>query len=279
MITVFQSTRLLVVALLVTVLASCACPFAVKPTPNDVVAGQVTNRTYDFKEAGKPMSYALYVPSSYDGSQKMPLMILLHGLTSNPNAVIGYEGITQEAEKRGIIVVAPYGYNEGGWYGSRGKGKDFGDKTANMFTKGAPENLGELSELDVLNVFDIIQDEFRIDQDRMYVVGHSMGGAGTVHFGTKYHKQWAAIAMMSPAVFVDPPEPISNLKDIPVMIVHGDKDELVPVDLVREFYQRVSDTGTITKYMEIPDGDHVKVISRNPEMITEVFDFLTSYSN
>ena len=53
-------------------------------------------------------------------------MVLLHGLYSNPWQIIHYQGITQEAEKRGYLVVAPFGYNATGWYGSRGPGKDFG---------------------------------------------------------------------------------------------------------------------------------------------------------
>jgi hypothetical protein len=34
------------------------------------------------------------------------------------------KGIITEAENRGDILAAPYGYNERGWYGSRGEGKD-----------------------------------------------------------------------------------------------------------------------------------------------------------
>ena len=51
------------------------------------------------------------------------LIVLLHGLGSNPQQVIRYKGIVEQAESRGYIVVAPFGYNERGWYGSRGKAK------------------------------------------------------------------------------------------------------------------------------------------------------------
>ena len=85
--------------------------------------GGVEKRSYYFKEADKEIDYRLYVPSGYSKGKKFPLIVLLHGLGSNPQQVIRYEGIIQEAEKRNYIVVAPYGYNERGWYGARGKGK------------------------------------------------------------------------------------------------------------------------------------------------------------
>ncbi|MGQ9426684.1 carboxylesterase family protein [Gilvimarinus sp. F26214L] len=258
-------------------LASCASN-SVKPLPTDVSSGEVNARTYFFEEAGKDMSYALYVPSTYDGSSETPLVVLLHGLTSNPDAVIGYEGLTEQAEKHGMIVVAPFGYNEGGWYGSRGHGNDFGMKTANMFTEGAPENLGELSELDVLNVMEIIREEFAIDNDRTYLMGHSMGGAGTLYLGIKYSDQWAALAQMSPAVFGGPRGSLDNIKNVPILTVQGDKDELVPVAMVRELMTSFDGAGLTSKYIEIPDGDHVRVIARNPELMAEVFNFLAGHS-
>lgn len=261
----------------VVLLASCASN-AVKPLPDDVRTGKVNARSYFFEEAGKDMGYSLYVPSSYDGSTETPLVVLLHGLTSNPDAVINYQGLTKQAEKHGMIVVAPFGYNEGGWYGSRGYGKDFGMKTANMFTEGAPENLGELSELDVLNVMEIVREQFVIDDDRTSLMGHSMGGAGTLHLGIKYSDQWAALAQMSPAVFGGPTGSLDRIKNVPILTVQGDKDELVPVAMVRELVKSFEGASLTSKYIEIPDGDHVRVIARNPALMADVFDFLAAQS-
>lgn len=270
-------TRVMSLVVMALFLASCSSA-PEQSASTDVETGKILTRSYDFKAAGKDMGYALYVPASYNKNKPTPLVVLLHGLTSNPNAVLGYEGITDQADKYGMIVVAPFGYNEGGWYGSRGKGNDFGDRTANMFTQGTPENLGELSEQDVLNVLDIVRNEFNIDAKRTYLMGHSMGGAGTLHLGIKYHNQWAAIAEMSPAVFNGPTGPLANLKNVPIITVQGDKDELVPVATVRELVKEFDAAGLTSKYIEIPGGDHVRAISRNPEMIAEVFEFLTTYS-
>jgi hypothetical protein len=45
---------------------------------------------------------------------------------------------------------------------------------------------GELSGKDALNVLDLVTKEYPIDADRVYLFGHSAGGARTWYFGEKY---------------------------------------------------------------------------------------------
>src|SRR2546425_390575 len=73
---------------------------------------RIEKRTYDFKDAGKEMEYALFVPTTYDRAKarKSPLIVALHGLGSNPQQIMRYRGLTDLAEKYGYIVVAPMGY-------------------------------------------------------------------------------------------------------------------------------------------------------------------------
>ena len=61
-----------------------------------------------------------------------------------------------------------------------------------------------LSEKDVMNVLDIVFKEYKIDERRIYLMGHSMGGAGTLYLGTKYPDKWAALAAAAPAAFTSP---------------------------------------------------------------------------
>ncbi|MDA7534229.1 poly(3-hydroxybutyrate) depolymerase, partial [bacterium] len=72
--------------------------------PGQEDLGKIQKRSYSFKEADKDIEYALYVPSGYKKAKPAPLLVLLHGLGSNPQQVIRYQGITAEAEKRGYIV-------------------------------------------------------------------------------------------------------------------------------------------------------------------------------
>jgi len=240
--------------------------------PGQEDLGKIQKRSYSFKEAGKDIDYALYVPSGYKKAKPAPLLVLLHGLGSNPQQVIRYQGITAEAEKRGYIVVAPYGYNERGWYGSQGKGSGglLGGRA------GDPENLGELSEKDVLNVLGIVRKEFNVNSARIYLAGHSMGGGGTIHLGAAYSNIWAALVPMSPAYMGS--SDILEKIIAPMMVVTGDKDTTVPVQMVRPFAKRMKETNAKHVYKEIAGGNHGTTFYRNPELMAEIFDFLDGCS-
>jgi poly(3-hydroxybutyrate) depolymerase len=234
----------------------------------ELARGEVLNRTYFFKEAKKDQSYTLYIPKSYHHQKSSPLIILLHGLRSNPSQIMRYQGIIEEAEKRGYVLVAPYGYNERGWYGSRGKGK----KGIGFGKAEDPDNLGELSEKDVMNVLEIVKSELTIDPKRIFILGHSMGGGGALHLAVTYPHEWSGIGCLAPS-FQGHPSQLKKAKHIPAIVVTGDKDFLVPVEGVRRWIDEMKLLKMDVTYKEIKGGRHFRTISRNPEMIADVFEF------
>lgn len=211
--------------------------------------GQVLRRTYDFAEAQKEMEYRLYIPNKYDSAQPAPLIVALHGLYSNPKQILGYPGFTKKAEQHGYILVAPMGYNNRGWYGSLGSGGGRGDD---------PKNLGELSEKDVMNVLRIVRQQLNVDDSRIYLLGHSMGGGGTLHLASRYPDVWAAIAPIAPA-FYGSYKRLEPAKGIPAIIVQGAKDRLVPVTGTRRLVKSLEEMEAKLRYIEIEDGGHLAV--------------------
>ena len=140
-----------------------------------------------------------------------------------------------------------------------------------------PENLAELSEKDVMNVLAMMRDEFNVDEDRIYLTGHSMGGAGTLFLGSKHSGIWAAIAPVAPAAFSmtdNRAEILGRLDDagVPIMIVHGDEDEAVPVDLARTWTATMEELGMEHEYVELPGVTHGPVITLSQEHVYEFFD-------
>src|SRR5262245_24614012 len=103
--------------------------------PGGPPGSRIQKKTYEFKEAGKEMEYALFVPSRYDKEKKTPLIVALHGLGGNPQQMIRSRGLTDLAEQYGYIVAAPMGYNSSGWYGAQGPGAGLGRPAAGF---GAP---------------------------------------------------------------------------------------------------------------------------------------------
>ena len=232
------------------------------PAKKNATQARIEKKTYDFKEAGKEMEYALFVPSGYDKGKKTPLTVALHGLYSNPHQIIRYPGLTDLAEKHAHIVVAPMGYNPRGWYG------------APIMTKRNPDdpkNLSELSEKDVMNVLDTVRKDYNIDPDRVYLLGHSMGGGGVWHLALKYPHLWAALAPIAPAT-LRPATSVEKIKHLPVILVQGAKDTLVKTERVRPWADEMKKLKMTYEYLEIADGDHINVAFTSLPRIFEFFE-------
>lgn len=250
-------------------LAPAAWSQAGQPARASATVDRVETRTYRFEEAGADIEYQLYVPTSYDPGQPTPLIVALHGLGSTPSRIMQFEGLTDLAEERGYIVVAPMGYNTRGWYGSRGHGRV---PSRRPEAANDPATLGLLSEMDVMNVLLRIGGEFNVDPTRMYLMGHSMGGGGTWHLGIKYPDLWAGLAPVAPAIYTSPDE-LAAIRHIPVIVIMGDADELVDVEVTRVWVQKMRELGMRYSYVEIPGGDHSLIIARDPANMRRIFDF------
>ena len=50
-----------------------------------------------------------------------------------------------------------------------------------------------------MTVLDMIRKEFNVDENRTYLMGHSMGGAGSIYLGVKHASIWAAVGAEAPA--------------------------------------------------------------------------------
>ncbi len=255
-------------------------------------------RTYHFEDTNEDLPYSLYVSSKVKKDQKAPLVVTLHGLGATQTIMMGKTAIDL-AEEAGYVLVAPMGYNTGGWYGSpvgtgpgRGKGKGAPPAAPDAAAKGPgegaakgkgfggfgggnqPANLRELSEKDTMNVIAMVRKEFKIDDKRIYVMGHSMGGAGALYLGSKYPHMFAAVAAEAPAAFWQTrKETLQPMKDakVPVMIVHGDIDEVVPVANSHAWVDVMKELKMKYEFIEQPGITHGPVIESGLKPIYEFF--------
>src|SRR6185436_15886763 len=84
----------------------------------------------------------------------------------------------------------------------------------------------DLSEQDVMRVLQHVRQQYTIDERRIYLLGHSMGGIGTWKVAAKYPDVWAAIAPISGN---GQTATIERFRHIPEIVVHGDNDATVNV--------------------------------------------------
>jgi poly(3-hydroxybutyrate) depolymerase len=228
---------------------------------------RVQVKSYKFQAAGNiDMQYGLYVPTKYNAVRATPLVIALHGLGSDIHYMMEYNNLVELAERYGYIVATPMGYNERGWYGARGQGNEFNQRQADP----GPAKLGAWSEEDVLNVLKQVRADFNVDAKRIYLIGQSMGGGGTLYLGSKYADIWAALAAMAPAIYISP-DTIAGASHLPVMVVQGDADTSVDPNVTRKWVAKMKELGMNYQYIEVPGGTHASAGRLN---IDKVFAFL-----
>jgi predicted esterase len=280
------------------------------PQPVD---SRVQLRTHHFAETNEDIPYALFVSSKVRKDQKAPMIVTLHGLGGTHTTMMRPNAIDL-AEAGGYILLAPMGYNPRGWFGAPAPQGRRGAPPANAAPNAAPStppaptqaapnqaapnqtaaapqgrrgggpgganandppNLRELSEKETLQVIELVRKEFTVDDKRTYVMGHSMGGAGTLYLAIKYPDRWAAAAAIAPAAFSVDKEGLSKIPKMPIMIVHGDMDTVVPTSVGRAWVDAMKALNMNYQYIEVPGGDHGSVISSHQ---ADIFAFFAKHS-
>jgi predicted esterase len=219
-------------------------------------------RHYLLEGAGEIMPYRVYVPTGYDDKQPFPLIIALHGLGARQDSFFDFYGkeFPRLAEQRGYIVAAPLGYRVDGGYGF------------SLFRSSedlAQIRKAEYSEKDVLRVLDLMKQNYKIDEKRIYLTGHSMDAIGTWFLAAKYPDIWAAIA---PFAGYGNPSTVEKMKSIPAIVVHGDADPTVAVGGSRAMVEALKKFGADYRYIEVPGGDHINVVQPNFGAVFDFFD-------
>ena len=223
-------------------------------------AQRVQIRSYRFPETNKKLEYAVFVSSRINKQNKSPLVIALHGRNAPPESLA--RSLADAAEAGGYIVAAPMGYTLEGWYG-------LSDRVDPGTT---PANLAELSEKDVMNVLDLMRQEFKIDERRVYLVGSSMGGAGALYLGTKYHQTWAAVGAAAPAAGSLPFTILETATDVPMILVQGDADDTIPPARTRRWADAMRQLKMTCEYDELPGVGHSDAIVVGARRIFAFFD-------
>jgi poly(3-hydroxybutyrate) depolymerase len=163
-------------------------------------------RTGDFKRhylldaAREIMPYRMYVPKAYTGAKAFPLIIALHGLGGTEDAF--FDNYNRQlpplAEQHGYIVAAPLGYRVDGSYG--------------WGVNNPPPDLVrrrvlELSEQDVMQVLERVKRQYKIDESRIYLMGHSMGGWMAAEIAVMAGERFTRLVLNAPAGLNQPGHP------------------------------------------------------------------------
>jgi S-formylglutathione hydrolase FrmB len=231
--------------------------------------------TYRLAEANADIPYTLFVPSTYDPKKPAPLVVTLHGLNITPLQQMLFDGTTDFAERSGFIVLAPMGFNVSSWWGSRaGTPVD----TASVKPGGDIRYTNtELAEIDAMGLLKSIREQYAVDSERIYLMGHSMGGAGTYYLGGKYNDIWAGLAPIAGAGGIADGA-AERYTSLPTLIMHGGKDSIVPAANSRKAVAALQAVGAPHIYLEFPEKDHEFWIRRGAAQMEKVFLFFNLVS-
>jgi dipeptidyl aminopeptidase/acylaminoacyl peptidase len=182
---------------------------------------------------GTLQPYRLLIPESYKAGKPAPLVVALHGMGGDEDSMFEFYGgqLKREAERLGFVVVCP-------------KGRD----TASMYRGSA--------EQDVMDVIAETRRDYAIDSDRIYLMGHSMGGYGTWSVAMAHPDIFAALGPISGG---GDTSGIVKIARIPEYVVHGDDDRTVAVTQSRTMVEAGKKAGADITYVEVPGGSHVSV--------------------
>ncbi|HKE96115.1 MAG TPA: prolyl oligopeptidase family serine peptidase [Povalibacter sp.] len=201
-----------------------------------------------------------YLPLDYSAKQSWPLILALHGFNPGNPEYPGWWSVDQRhtsiADKKPVIYIEPHG---------RGNAQYAG-----------------IGEQDVLRCLDEAKRTFRVDEDRVYITGESMGGHGTWWIATRHPQLFAAVAPVYggwdfrvTSVAGPPSAPLptnardayfmerissfvsaENLLNLPLYVVHGDSDTSVSVENSRHIVKMLQQWGYDVRYHEMPGWGH-----------------------
>ncbi len=180
-------------------------------------------------EIRRSLDYLLYLPPGYQDGEKLPMIVFLHGAGERGDdlARVKSHGPPKRVESDPgfeFIVLSPQCPAGQRW------------QTA-----------------DVIELVEHIRDTRKVDPDRIYLTGLSMGGYGTWDVAVRYPRHFAAIA---PICGGGNPRFARRIRDLPAWVFHGAKDQVVPLSQSQEMVEALREAGGDPKFTIYPEAGH-----------------------
>lgn len=201
---------------------------------------------------GREYRYQVYVPADYASRTDWPVILFLHGAGERGSdgirqTTVGLApAIRQDPNRFPAIVVFPQVPTDSAWVGG----------AADAAMVALRQTMAD----------------YRVDVDRVYLTGLSMGGRGSWHIAYRNPTLFAAVAPIcgwitqtprftnTPVVPPDSGAPFvalaRQLRGLPIWIFHGEMDRVVPVIGSREPAAALKDAGGNVRYTEYLGTDH-----------------------
>jgi phospholipase/carboxylesterase len=183
--------------------------------------------------------FSLYVPEYYDASTRWPLIVALHG-GSGHGADFLWSWL-REARTRGCILISPTS-QEGTW--SLMNPPLDGDALRALVAR--------------------VAERWSIDTDRVLLTGMSDGGTFSLLTGLLERGPFTHLAPISGSFHPMLLEGASDVRGLPIYLVHGALDWMFPIEMARTANAALSAAGAAVTFREIDDLSHTYPRDENP---------------
>jgi predicted peptidase len=200
---------------------------------SDDVPGTQQPHLFRASLGGAPVDirYLLYLPEVYtaDPERRWPLVLFLHGAAERGADLArikahGLPNLLEGKREFPFVVVSPQCPARERWH---------------------PDPLAAL--------LDEIEATYRIDADRTYVTGLSMGGFGTWALAIAQPQRFAAIV---PICGGGKPAEVAAIKQVPAWVFHGARDRIVPLESSTVMVEALQVAGGDVRFTVYPELGH-----------------------
>jgi predicted peptidase len=197
---------------------------------------------------GHTVSYSLRIPTGYDGSTALPVILCLH-----------FGGQPDEFYGGRFLNLIP--------------GPGFGSLTALLVAPTTDQSgwatpTGEAAAFAALAA---VEQHLRVDTRRRVVMGYSMGGRGTWHLAATFRSHFVAAI---PIAGTPGEIALDTLRDLPLYVMHSEADRRVPIEGAAKAVERLHAMGAPVEFARLPSGDHFEYRLVIAELRTKVCPWL-----
>jgi predicted peptidase len=176
------------------------------------------------------LEYLLYLPKDYDQKESWPLLLFLHGAGErgedlNKVKFHGPPKLIAAGKEFPFIVVSPQ----------------------------CPTRSRGWQPFELSALLDDLTQKYKVDKDRLYVTGLSMGGFGTWALAAYSPDRFAALV---PICGGGDPNTARRFAHVPIWVFHGAKDPTVPLSASERMVEALKKAGVTPKFTVYPDAGH-----------------------
>lgn len=211
-----RKLRLLAFFLPVLMMTSCTAYLR----PGNIRDSKTYFRRMNLETGGYQRSYYVHIPTGYDQSKPLPLVVVIHGAFDTGKGMETFSGFSRLADREQFIVLYPNGIGILGYLQHWNAGHCCG--------KAAADNIDDVGYLEA--AIKDVRRRLAVDAQRIYMTGFSNGGMMTYRFAAEKGDMLAAAAPLAASIGGKPsadapewriPKPV---KPLPLLVMHGMDD-------------------------------------------------------